>query len=183
MSKAVLPSSKQMHQCVSVAHLGSCSPGCTGLGSSVRVRLVLMRRVRVALVSSDFMRPQSVAGRLLLQQTPADRLTVVTSSIVGLKVNVITYHWPESISSGRSNQGVSKYVHVHLARASPSACTLTYLQLRNRAFSSLCRWTNQRAQNKRVYWSISVQSPPTSSAFHVITDLSHKLPSWVTYDT
>ncbi len=87
-SKAVLPSSKQMHQCVSVAHLGSCSPGCTGLGSSVRVRLVLMRRVRVALVSSDFMRPQSVAGRLLLQQTPADRLTVVTSSIVGLKVNV-----------------------------------------------------------------------------------------------
>ncbi len=77
-----------MHQCVSLAHLGSCSPGCTGLGSSVNVRVVLMRRVRVALVSSDFMRPQSVVARLRLQQTTADRFTVVTSSIVGLKVSV-----------------------------------------------------------------------------------------------
>lgn len=82
-----------MHQCVSLAHLGSCSPGSTGLGCNVsvkvRVRVELMRvGVRPAVATSHFIRPQSVSARLSLQQTPADRSTVNAYSIVGLKVSL-----------------------------------------------------------------------------------------------
>lgn len=93
LSKAVLPSSEQMHQCVSLAHLGSCSPGSTGLGCNVsvkvRVRVELMRvGVRPAVATSHFIRPQSVPARLSLHQTPAGRSTVNAYSIVGLKVSL-----------------------------------------------------------------------------------------------
>lgn len=74
---------------------------------------------------------------------------------------------------GRSDQGV-KNVHVSPVRSSPSSLVYSLLR-RKRAHSSLCRLTNQRAQNRNVYWSMSVtrhQSPPPSSFFHVITHRS-----------
>lgn len=164
LSKAVLPSSEQMHQCVSLAHLGSCSPGSTGLGCNVsvkvRVRVELMRvGVRPAVATSHFIRPQaSQRGFASNKPQLIDPRSMLRLLDRWSESESVRKRWPHSTDlgqnpNGRLDQGV-KNVHVCTVRI--HLLRVHSLLRRKRAHGSLCRSTNQRAHNRNVYWSSSV---------------------------
>lgn len=131
MSKAVSPSSKQMHQCVSLAHLGSFSLGFTGLSSNVSVCVwrscgcasrrghyqpLYATSTRFGAASPPTNPRWSIHGRHFFNSRSESECAVKRwLHITDLGQNPF----------GRSDQEAQS-VHVCPARSSPSSCSLTF---------------------------------------------------------